>query len=385
LNPVALILLVACGDLRAADIPLPRRAEVMTAWGDYRQNFIQGDGRVIDRADAHVSTSEGQSYALARSVWVNDRESFERVLRWTRDNLQGGDPGALPAWRWGRRPDGVWGVLDPQPAADADLLIAWSLLVAARRWGEPTYRLQARALLSQVWEKETLLVGEGTPRARRLLLPGPWAVHESPVRVNPSYYLPFAFRLFAVEDPAHDWGAFVAESYRVFAETARPDGLPPDWAGWDLEAGAWAPPTKAGEHHDAFGYESFRVVWTLAAELIWFDDSRARAALARVEPLVARFEEDGALPAVILADGSPGRPYPFLGMYGALLPAWGRTHPDTARRLYEGVIFPTRSVSGWGNTEDYYAQNWVWFGLALFAAPAPDRTWMAAIRPEDTE
>jgi endo-1,4-beta-D-glucanase Y len=195
--------------------------------------------------------------------------------------------------------------------------------------------------------------------------------------------MPFVFRLFAAEDPAHDWAAFVGESYRVYAETAGGDGLPPDWVGYDVEAGAWAPLPQAGEHYDAFGYEAFRIAWSLAAELIWFEDDRARAALARLAPLATRFERDGALPAVILPDGGAGRPYPSLGMYGALLPAWGKTHPDVARALYEEVISPTRSASGWGDAEDYYAQNWVWFGVALFAPPS-DAAWLAAIRPEET-
>ena len=362
---LATLLLGAC-TCTAAD-PTPSRAELESAWRDYRRVFIQDDGRVVDRAGDQVSTSEGQAYAMVRALWVDDRETFERVRRWTVDNLQAHDPGALPAWRWGRREDGSWGVLDENPASDADLWISYALLLGARRWEEPQMKTQALAILDAIWERETRAVGE-----RRLLLPGPWAMEQDPIKVNPSYYLPFAFRLFAIEDPAHDWAAMVDESYRVFDETSAATSLPPDWAWYAAETGELVAPPEGEGEAAAFGYEAFRVLWTLAAELRWHREPRAGALLERSDVLRQRWHREGALPAVILPDGSAGRPYPYLGLYGVAIAAWAPGHPEDAAALYKHSIFPARTVSGWGDTEDYYAHNWVWFGLALWIGLAEE-------------
>lgn len=362
---IVALLMSAC-TCAAAD-PAPTRAELESAWRDYRRVFIQDDGRVVDRAGAHVSTSEGQAYAMVRAVWVDDRDTFERVRTWSVDNLQAHDPAKLPAWRWGEREDGGWGVLDENPASDADLWMSYALLLGARRWGEPWMKAQALELLAAVWEQETRVAGE-----RRLLLPGPWAMDQDPIKVNPSYYLPFAFRLFATEDPAHDWASLVDESYRVIDETSAAAGLTPDWAWYSAETGALVAPPEGEEAGAAFGYEAFRVLWTLAAEWDWYQEPRAKALLERHDVLRKRWHKEGELPAVILPDGSAGRPYPYLGLYGAAIAAWAQLHPDDAAALYKHAIFPARTVSGWGDTEDYYAHNWVWFGLASWTGIAEE-------------
>jgi len=359
MTPLSLALLSSC--TCAAGPSAPGQAELTSAWRDYRRTFIQDDGRVVDRSADGISTSEGQAYALIRAVWIDDRDGFERVLRWTVSNLQGGAPDKLPAWKWGERPDHTWGVLDENPASDADLWMAYALLLAAEKWDAPALAGRARGLLATIWEAEVLTVGE-----HRLLLPGPWAAEQAPVQINPSYYLPFAFRLFAEADPGHPWGALVDDSYWMFEAVAGDDGLPPDWAWYDVEAAAFVPPPAGSEGGDAYGYEALRVPWTFAAEIEWYAEPRASAQLKRMDGLLKRWHRDGALPAVINPDGSAGRDYPSLGLYGAVLPAWAITSPDDARSLYEHVIFPARTVSGWGDTEDYYAHNWVWFGLALW-------------------
>src|SRR5215472_3824549 len=66
----------------------PARSEWATAdmlkesWTAYKNRFVQADGRVIDLKAEGVSTSEGQSYAMLRAVWVGDQQSFDRILEW---------------------------------------------------------------------------------------------------------------------------------------------------------------------------------------------------------------------------------------------------------------------------------------------------------------
>src|SRR3989338_4521076 len=59
-----------------------------SSWEKYKNKFINFDGRIIDYSIGDVTTSEGQSYALLRSVWIDDKENFDLVWKWTKENLK---------------------------------------------------------------------------------------------------------------------------------------------------------------------------------------------------------------------------------------------------------------------------------------------------------
>src|SRR5699024_4833853 len=103
-------------------------------WQAFRRDLIRPEGRVVDLSDSrHITTSEGQSYALFFALVDNDPVLFRQLLRWTERNLSEGDLTAkLPAWLWGRDTSGNWGVLDDNTASDSNLWIAYSLLEAGR-------------------------------------------------------------------------------------------------------------------------------------------------------------------------------------------------------------------------------------------------------------
>jgi endo-1,4-beta-D-glucanase Y len=369
MSPLALLLaltpaVVASAPDRPAEAP--GRDALRADWKRYVAAFVQADGRVIDRAGADISTSEGQAYALVRAVWCDDRATFESVLRWTRDNLQGGDPARLPAWKWGRRDDGSWTVLDPSPASDADQWMAWALLLAADRWGAPDYAARAAPLLRGIWEEETQRVG-----GRRVVLPGPWAKGRGAIQLNPSYWLPFAWRRFARADPARAWGTLVDDAYAAWDACRQPSGLPPDWCWLDAETGAQLPPPEGRSDATAFGFEAFRVGWTLAAEVRWHGDVRARAQLEPFGRLADRWTQGQAIPAVILPDGTPKETWGYLGLYGALLPAWATIRPRAVGPVYAEEVRAVREAEpNPRDARDYYAHNWVWMGLALWGGLA---------------
>ena len=319
---------------------------------------------------AEVITSEGQSYAMLRAAWVGDRPTFRRVMRWTEEHLQGGDYAALPAWKWGRRDDGTDGVLDPQSASDSDQLIAYALLIAWRRWGDAEYRERAVALLDSIWTEEVEVVGPYT-----VILPGPWAKHESPARLNPSYFLPFAWRAFAEVDPGHDWMGVLSDGYTLLDASLQPSGLSPDWCWLDRETGEVVAPPAGDEGALVFGFEAFRVAWNLAADAKWYGEPRARALLEGIDGMALPWQQSGMIPGVIHPDGAAAVDWEYLGLYGAVLPAWGITRPEDAQLLYARHIVPTREKTYWDKPDSYYTQNWIWFGVALWTdlALPPDR------------
>lgn len=208
-------------------------------WQAYSARFIQADGRVIDYAtDIYHSTSEGQAYALFFALVANDRPRFERLLKWTTDNLADGDLMArLPAWQWGRRGDGGWGVVDANSASDADLWLAYSLLQAARLWQEPRYSALGRAVLANVRNHAV----EDLPGLGPMLLPGAQGFREDErtVRLNPSYLPIQVLRAFAAVDRPGLWQAIAANTVKLMQDIA-PRGFVPDWAIYKATAGETA-------------------------------------------------------------------------------------------------------------------------------------------------
>lgn len=226
----------------------------MGDWTSFVARHIQPDGRVIDLdTPQQHSTSEGQSYAMFFALVHDDRRTFERVLAWTESNLSGGSLAQrLPAWQWGRTSDGGWGVLDPNPASDAELWIAYALLEAARLWGEPAYRTLGRALLALVVREEVIVL----PGLGHMLLPWPKSVGKGPVwRLNASYLPLQLLRRFHQEDPTGPWNEIATNTVRMIGATA-PQGFVPDWCGWSTEQKAFVVDPDKGA---TGGYDAIRV------------------------------------------------------------------------------------------------------------------------------
>ncbi len=352
--------LVFAGAVEAHSAP-PRAGVLRRSWRGYKRTYVERDGRVVDPRNGGISTSEGQAYGMLRAVWIDDRRAFRKLQGWTLDELQGGDPVALPAWKWA---DGS--VADPQPASDADQLMAYALLLAWERWGDDADKQQALGLMKAVWDHETVTVG-----LRRVVVPGPWALTEDPLPLNPSYFLPFCWRAFAEVDPSHPWMRLVGQAYDAFDDYAAPSGLPQDWVYVDPGTGEPVDTPEGGktdpDHH---GFEAFRTAWTLALEVAWYDEPRARALLVPYADLGRRWRSEGWIPGVIKPDGTAAVDWAYPGFYGALLSAWAVARPEDVDALYVQEIKTRKRLGGWADREDYFSQNWIWFGLAAWTGVA---------------
>src|SRR5689334_21392002 len=88
-----------------------------TLWKSYTAAFMDNQIRVIDHDANDRTTSEGQAYAMFFALVANERTRFDGLLHWTEMNLASGDlTSHLPAWSWGKGPNGKWGVIDTNSA-----------------------------------------------------------------------------------------------------------------------------------------------------------------------------------------------------------------------------------------------------------------------------
>lgn len=212
------------------------KCEIWPAWNNFRNKFVSDAGRVVDRSTPqHVTTSEGQSYGLLFALVANDRTSFDLILRWTEDNLANGDlTSQLPAWNWGKRTDGSWGVIDDNAAADADLWIAYALGEAGRLWKAQKYKALAELMAARILREETAEI----PGLGLTLLPGPKGFHPDEVtwRLNPSYLPIQIMRRFAIIYPEHGWDKVAMTSLEIITRSA-PVGFVPEWVDYQTGKG----------------------------------------------------------------------------------------------------------------------------------------------------
>ncbi len=314
-------------------------------WDRYVQTFIAGDGRVIDRTSHDRSTSEGQAYALFFSLVADDRAQFERVLRWTAENLAQGDLARnLPAWHWGQRRDRSWGVIDRNSASDADLWIAYALLEAGRLWSEPRYGELGARVLDNVAASEVL---------GPLLLPGPAGFEvRGGHRINPSYEPPQLLRRFAAR--GGPWPRLATASMdrlRVFAG----GGAVPDWALARFNGTLGDDPVHGREG----SYDAIRAY-------LWIGMMPERTAQLdhAAAGLLASLQATGRLPERIDARTLAARGDAPPGFYAALLPI----APPEARPALEQRLTATQRDGLYGDRPAYYDQNLALFALGFMEA-----------------
>jgi endoglucanase len=283
------------------------------SWQSFRQHFVSDGGRVVDLGtNGQPTTSEGQSYGLLFALIANDRAGFERQLGWTRDNLAAGDLSArLPAWLWGRREDGSWGVIDDNSASDADAWIAYSLIEAGRLWHEPRYAALGQLLALRIAREESVAL----PRLGLVLLPGArgFGPKAGGWRLNPSYLPLQVLTRLAHALPASGWPQMLASAPRVLLETA-PAGFAPDWALWQTGKG-FLPDTQTA----AIGsYNAIRVY--LWAGMLDERASERSRLLARFKPMADRVARDGQPPEKVDARNGNASGTGPVGFSAALLP-----------------------------------------------------------------
>lgn len=260
-------------------------------WNYYKSRFISSDGRVTDIFQNNISHSEGQGYALLLALYNNDKETFEKILHWTQNNLMVRKDG-LAAWSWGKRDNGEWGVIDYNNATDGDILIAWALLGAGEKWKNSGWISWAEATIDRIRVSLTIKRDNKT-----VLLPGYYGFtnkldklsqsdksNESEkagkkeksesinIRINISYFIFPAFNAFALHAANNPdspnsaenkkfWKELFSDSIAILKHSlAGKMTLPPDWLNIDQNGNFVLDKSKGAE----FSYDAVRVPLYLA-------------------------------------------------------------------------------------------------------------------------
>lgn len=346
---------------------------LLSSWEKYKVEYINKDGRVIDHSLDSITTSEGQSYAMLRALWVGDKNTFDSVWNWTKNNLKRPSDN-LFGWRWGQKSDGTYGFkdeADQNSASDADIDITLALILASRRWNDRSYLEPAKLILEDIWRLEVAEVNQ-----KNYLTAGNWAENRNQLVINPSYFAPYAFKIFAQIDDDHDWESLIAPGYELLNRSSKENldkdksvGLPPDWISLDKSTEQIASVSGSPDLTTNYGYDAVRIPWRIALDYQWNKSQEALKYLKNsFSFLVNEYKDNKKLVGIYSHDGKVVRELENPVMYATAIGFLDQTNQSSSKKIYQEKILSLYSndTDSFNSNLPYYEQNWLWFGAALY-------------------
>lgn len=271
-------------------------------------------------ADSNDIRSEGMSYGMMLAVQMNLHDQFDKLWKFAKTNMQYPSSTALTAWKYYFRWQGTantanassWTIsfgASTVPAPDGDEYFAASLYLADKRWGSAgtnNYKQEAdnlsSAMLHNVATADSRYPLISTTQNMVVFVP----YGDSNGFTDPSYHLPAFYELFAADGPSADsakWKSLATTSRTFLVSSANGStGLHPDYA---LFSGA---PTNgaAGDGHNQFKYDAWRVVMNMAVDYAWFSSSTAlKAQVEKYQTFFTSYLASGNVTSsLFLVDGS---------------------------------------------------------------------------------
>ncbi len=360
---------------RQVPIVFSPRSALLSLWQNYKDTTLEaGSSRAIDNSFGDTrTTSEGESYSMLRAVWLDDKTTFDSSWKFTAENLQRQND-HLFSWLFGQLPNGKYGILiakgGQNTASDADTDIALSLVFAASRWNDQKYLDAAKQIIPSIWDNEVVTV-QGIPY---LAADNLEKNASTSVVINPSYFEPYAYRIFAKLDPTHPWMKLVDSSYSFLEKsmTANLDKqnsahIPPDWVVMNKQTGALSAPTS-GSSTTNMSFDALRIPWRLSLDLAWNKEPRAKTLLSDMHFLENEWTTNGLLYTNYAHDGTAITKNQAAAFYGGTIGYFINTNPETAKEIYDNklIYLLDPNTESWKVELGYYDDNWAWFGIALY-------------------
>jgi endoglucanase len=312
----------------------------------FLDTYVRPDGRVIRPDQGGDTVSEGQAYGMLLAEIAGKPATFGRIWQWTRKHLQHSD--GLFAYH----ANAAGRMLSPNPASDADVLIAWALLRYDATDAAARHR-EGRQVAAAVLAREVT----AGPGRMRILTAGPWAT-DRPASLNPSYWALPALTGLAQLTGDRQWQRLANAAVALTSHLTRGGrNLPPDWA--RLTGHGKLVPSPSPDRRER------QVEYGLAAQrtIPWFTFScypRARALARRWWRLLRRPARQRAL--ALRPDGDTVSPDPApLPLVAAASAAEAAGLQTASRRLLH------RAAAQQHRHPTYYGGAWTALGLALFS------------------
>ncbi len=355
--------------------PSPRET-LFDAWKKYRSRSLYSYGQMVD-LQSKQTTSSGQAQAMLQAVMVNDQDGFKGIWSWTKNQLQWRVQDRLFASSW---VNGTIGNDDNTTSADSD--IAMALLLAAHTWETPEYAEAAQEIIKSLWEGSVVTIND-----RYYMLPHNKISaqrYENKYLLNPSYFSPAWYRIFAEADPQNDWSTLADDTYKTLEDISRfstaKDGLPPNWLAVDEATGRlssasvyFSDPRIA----DQFGKDAVQTLWRISVDAKWFRSEDAGTYLKKIVESLDRRQE-ASLPTIVDNAGRTQSVEPSyvneagyanaLAVFDTIANQASPEGESRADQYYAKTLAQAfdDTYSRLGRTPAAQEANWAWLGYALY-------------------
>jgi endo-1,4-beta-D-glucanase Y len=329
------------------------------------------------------SVSEGIGYGMLIAALMNDQTVFDGLWLYEQQHLD-----AMGLMNWA--PDGPSGNAScGGGATDADEDMAFALVLADQQWpGQNaiggTYHAAAVKQIQAIWNNE--IDQYKYPKG------GDWSGFTS-ANLNPSYFAPAYYRVFAQVDPkacaagvtagpsnaCDGWLNAIDQSYATIndalnaANGNQSNGLVPGWC--DDSKGAPCASTSQGPF--SYQYDACRMPFRVALDWCWFAEPRAQAYVAKTSAFFSGIGASHIVDGYALS-GTPMPQNPgklsatFIGPagVGAMAGAMGAsTYQSFVNDAYSVVAADTAFAGG-----EYYESSWTVMSLLMMSGNFLDYT-----------
>jgi len=327
-------------------------------------------------ADSDDVRSEGMSYGMMIAVQMNMQTQFDRLWKFAKTYMQFSSTNSITAWRgyfiWqgkvNRSSTTSWTVTfsaNTGPAPDGDQYFAAALYLADKRWGSAgatNYKQEADNIATAMLHNpSTASDGRQPIISASQNMPVFYPQGGSANFTDPSYHLPAFYELFAASGPSGDaarWRTVASTSRAFFATSANATtGLHPDYATF-----AGAPTTAAaGDGHDAFGYDAWRVVMNMAVDYVWgAADSREKTQIEKMQTFFNSYLTTGNVSQCLFAVNGSNPSGGGSTALTATLAAGSMVSTTSNRTMFANNLWIIQQQSG---TYRYYQESVYLLGL----------------------
>ena len=246
----------------------PSSADGLDAYNYWKQNFVTSSGACGERrvkwdffsggrgaTDGSETVSEGIAYGMLLTAYAGDQAIFDDFWSYYKQHR---NQNGVMNWRIQNCNVKGW-----NGASDAELDAAMALVVASHQWQDDKYLDDAKDMIRIIREKEF------TSESEKILKPGDQFGGSE--LVNPSYFSPAYYRVFATLEPNYTnfWYGAADKGYEIINNADKNNnGLVPDWckANGDFSS-------QAGAYEDNgqnFIFDAIRTPMRSAVDFLWF-------------------------------------------------------------------------------------------------------------------
>ncbi|KFF07425.1 glycosyl hydrolase family 8 [Flavobacterium reichenbachii] len=243
--------------------------DAVTNYQLWKSNFVEkcNNARYRVKFDTPSETvSEGIGYGMLLAVYATDKELFDGFWLYYKDNV---NSNGVMNWKI----NGCSGTHSPNGATDAELDVAFALIVADFQWGSTgsiNYKNDAKSLITTIKlheiEANTFVLKPGDQFGGSQI-------------TNPSYFSPAYYRAFgAFTNDVSFWNSVAAKSYTIINNNLTVNnavgGLVSDWC---TAAGTYS--SEAGIYKydgKTYNYDAVRTPWRIAVDYVWYGTADAK-------------------------------------------------------------------------------------------------------------